>query len=330
MNNNKLHLPISFSLYNSASTLRLDLALGLALPELGMRARRRLWENCQILVNNKPRAAGFAVKNKDKICIMAQDFHVSPEQKLSFEPFCVFAKAGLFAIAKPAGLHSAKIMGGNKANIEERLPEILAGHLAGEDIENVKLFTRLDGQTSGLLLAGNCSQEKKFRNMEIYGQVQKTYLALVCGQMQEPITCTKTLDTDNRATTKVEPFASTDSTRHTKAEALKIWDLDCGSISLVKVEIQRGARHQIRAHLADAGFALVGDKLYGAELELSTVLTELGITKLGTVVAAEPNLSEPAEQLPDFLLHHSKIDMPDFSVNLLPKWWGLEKEIGEI
>ena len=37
-----------------------------------------------------------------------------------------------------------------------------------------------------------------------------------------------------------------------------------GSVTLVRAEISRGKRHQIRAHLAAAGFPVVGDRRYAA------------------------------------------------------------------
>src|SRR5690606_34190489 len=35
------------------------------------------------------------------------------------------------------------------------------------------------------------------------------------------------------------------------------------NISLVHIDLQTGRKHQIRQHLADFGFAIVGDKRYG-------------------------------------------------------------------
>ncbi|MBK5095793.1 MAG: hypothetical protein JJE32_08960 [Deltaproteobacteria bacterium] len=37
-----------------------------------------------------------------------------------------------------------------------------------------------------------------------------------------------------------------------------------GSVTLLRAEISRGKRHQIRAHLAAAGFPVVGDRRYQA------------------------------------------------------------------
>jgi hypothetical protein len=65
---------------------------------------------------------------------------------------------------------------------------------------------------------------------------------------------------------------------------------DVPRLSLVLCRIRLGARHQIRAHLAAAGHPLFGDGLYG----------------------------DRAAPCP--LLHHIRLDMPDFSASCPPPW----------
>jgi hypothetical protein len=66
-----------------------------------------------------------------------------------------------------------------------------------------------------------------------------------------------------------------------------------GPFSLLELTILRGARHQIRAHLADAGFPIVGDSLYGLES------------------------SDRAERM---FLHHFEITLPGFEARWMPDW----------
>ena len=62
---------------------------------------------------------------------------------------------------------------------------------------------------------------------------------------------------------------------------------------LVGCRIRKGARHQIRAHLAAAGHPLLGDEPYGAEHSCANGA---------------------------FLLHHGRVSLPDFAASRLPAW----------
>lgn len=51
---------------------------------------------------------------------------------------------------------------------------------------------------------------------------------------------------------------------HTIGYKEKSWsDTVLGTLSLVKVKIKTGRMHQIRVHMADAGYPVVGDIVYG-------------------------------------------------------------------
>ncbi|MDR2668488.1 MAG: hypothetical protein LBC14_00880, partial [Desulfovibrio sp.] len=51
--------PLRYIRASDARELRLDAALGEALPGSGLRARRRLWASCRISVNGQARAPGY-------------------------------------------------------------------------------------------------------------------------------------------------------------------------------------------------------------------------------------------------------------------------------
>ena len=62
------------------------------------------------------------------------------------------------------------------------------------------------------------------------------------------------------------------------------------AMTLLQITIQRGARHQIRAHLAAAGHPIVGDHLYGRH---------------------------PGRVM---YLHHAAISLPGFEAQCPPPW----------
>ena len=60
--------------------------------------------------------------------------------------------------------------------------------------------------------------------------------------------------------------------------------------SLVKVDIETGRKHQIRIHLSEAGFPVVGDRLYGgADEEIDLQLTAFKLSFISPIDGEEKN-----------------------------------------
>jgi Pseudouridylate synthases, 23S RNA-specific len=159
-----------------------------------------------------------------------------------------------------------------------------------------ELLSRLDAETSGLVLAAlSPHAAERFRKMEASGETQKYYLAVVHGTVSEPFAVRNALDTDNRKKTRALPEETTDTTRHSAVfpigNAREHVPGAQENTTLVAVRIQRGARHQIRAHLAHAGYPILGDALYGTGKTGATMY-----------------------------LHHARLVFPGFEAFRLPPW----------
>jgi len=279
---------------------RLDAALAVVWPESGLRARRRLWDWCRVLVNGRARPPGYIVQGGDRIVVEA--IEQAPEQEY---PVTVVAVSEEYAaLYKPAGLHSAHIAGGSEPSLESLLPKVWPRLAAGGVGQTPLLLTRLDQATSGLVMVA-CDQEAlgKFRRWEQEGRVEKEYFALARGQVQGPLTLRNRLLTADCAITQALAEPDPDENRHTHAESLHYCTLpppwpEGLPATLLRVCIRRGARHQIRVHLAKAGYPLAGERQY----------------------AGPPPGGCP------LYLHHAKISFPGFSAEVLPlptDWPGL-------
>jgi len=168
----------------------------------------------------------------------------------------VVKQEGMFGVVfKPGGVHSASIAGKDTQSVEAVLPELFPN-------DSPVLLNRLDYGTSGLLLVAMTSAGKKtYRELEDAGQIKKFYIAKVKGRLDGVITIKSKLDTDDRKKTRVLDEVDTDSRRWTDVDTQ---DHDHSSdTSTVRCLIMKGARHQIRAHLASIGHPIVGDCLYG-------------------------------------------------------------------
>lgn len=124
-----------------------------------------------------------------------------------------------------------------------------------------KIVHRLDRHTSGLILLAHTKQAasqlaKLFRERH----VEKHYWAVVPGEfgaLNSRITISTPVD-EKHATSHVTVVGLSDS--H----------------SLVDVAIETGRKHQVRRHLSERGFPIVGDRMFGGEqgtdLQLCSVL----------------------------------------------------------
>ena len=125
--------------------------------------------------------------------------------------------------------------------------------------ERAGVVHRLDAGTSGLMIIAKTEAAYlKLKEMFREHDVEKTYHALVQGHM-DPSTGTIDAPID-RHPKEDHRFAvvATGKESITHYEVIEYYR----SVSLVKVELETGRTHQIRAHLSIFGYPVVGDKIY--------------------------------------------------------------------
>ena len=298
---------------------RLDGALVLFLPEAGVRARKRLFDTHTILVNGIPRSKGHTVSAGDMILLVEKTEATAPEKQpekqeeaekpnvdaLREQITIVHEDADFAAIYKPGGLHTAAITGKQTASLEDELPKLFS-HLISDGAPCPVLVNRLDCLTSGMVIAAKTEEAaQKFRALENFGAVEKLYLLLVHGSVTAPLQVTNKLDMAKRKVTKVLPEDDADPLRHTTFLPLLetvVPDSPADTATLLMAAISKGARHQIRAHIASQGFPIVGDPLYGEDAESSSCDAEHTM-----------------------YLHHYQIEIDTFSASCPPDWQNWEQ-----
>lgn len=237
---------------------RLDHALELLAPDLGLRARKRLWETHEVLVDGRPRPKGYLISTGQTVELRALPGAGAGPGRVSDWPGLrvVGQKTGVIAaLFKPAGLPTEAIAGRSGPSLEAFLPEFWPGL-------DVLLVNRLDTAASGLVLAALAPEvASDYRGFENQGLVRKEYLLLVYGRLERPDVLRGRIDAANRARVRVLDEPDPDELRRT--EVVPLHYLEALNATLVRAVIFKGARHQIRAHLAHAGHPVVGDQAYG-------------------------------------------------------------------
>lgn len=179
----------------------------------------------------------------------------------------VYVDSDCVVVDKPAGMpsHPLKNSPGNSAldAICEEYPEIR--HASNNFLEG-GLVHRLDTGTSGLLVfARNPESYLKLREAFSKNLIEKTYVALVEGKLEQD--CVIDYPIAHHPKNKAKMVAITPKNKYFRGEAKAArTEVTVLFSSRIRLRIQGGRRHQIRVHLASIGHPLVGDILYGAQV----------------------------------------------------------------
>lgn len=173
----------------------------------------------------------------------------------------------LLAVDKPAGLLVHPTKPGGPPTLWDGLRELLSYEVVNGG--QVSLINRLDRETSGVVLVAKTAAAARACAMAMErGRVRKEYMAVVLGwpEAEEFTVDAPLLRLGEVAETRVylkrtvHPAGAHARTRF-RVER-RGHDAAGRPIALVRAWPLTGRTHQIRVHLAHAGFPVVGDKLY--------------------------------------------------------------------
>jgi RluA family pseudouridine synthase len=139
---------------------------------------------------------------------------------------------------------------------------VYLGQKKGE--ERIQVVHRLDRETSGVLVfAKNAYAREQLKEQFAAHTVDRVYIALVEGQM-DPEEGTYRSYLHERRDLKM---VSVDAHPDAKYAVTHYRTLNTnGRYSLLEVQLETGRKNQIRAHLSEAGHPVVGDRMYGSEI----------------------------------------------------------------
>jgi 23S rRNA pseudouridine1911/1915/1917 synthase len=182
----------------------------------------------------------------------------------------------LIAINKPAGLLSVS----SRINKQPHALGILRDQLSRRN-RSIQLWPvhRIDRDTSGVLLFAT-SREMRESVMKGWKNAEKTYLAIVEGC---PKPTTGTIDQPLRTDPVIYQMHVGPHPDAKRAVTHFTTERSVGRQTLLRVELETGRQHQIRAHLAWLGHPVVGDQRYGtAGTRMGLHALRLSVTKPGT------------------------------------------------
>jgi 23S rRNA pseudouridine1911/1915/1917 synthase len=235
------------------------------MPEMSRARVQRLIGEGRVTVNGAPAKASARLEGGEQVLIdfpPVQSTEIVPEEmaldiRYEDQEILVINKAAGIVVHPSPGHHSGTLVNGVLAHCPE-----LKG-VGGQ--RRPGIVHRLDKDTSGLIVVAKSDSalhymQEQFRNRS----VKKRYLALVHGLFQKgdalidaPIGRDPL---DRKKMSVIAPGASASSRpAQTKVGFLQRY----ADATLLQCQPRTGRTHQIRVHLAFAGYPIVGDKVYG-------------------------------------------------------------------
>ena len=260
---------ISFAVAPNESKIRLDLfLLG---KNLGLSRTRiaKIVSEGMVLVDGRMARAGQKMRPGQQVVVKIPAVESCPVLPEDIPLKIVYEDEAVIVVDKPAGMVVHPAAGHSTGTLVNALLYHCQDLSGINGILRPGIVHRLDKETSGLVVVAKSDEAHlnlaaQFKNR----RVKKTYRAVVFGSPKTQ---------QGRIESAVGRHPSERKKMSTKSKrgrsAVTVWSVRerYGVASLLEISIETGRTHQIRVHLADIGYPVVGDQVYGKKGRINDI-----------------------------------------------------------
>jgi 23S rRNA pseudouridine1911/1915/1917 synthase len=203
----------------------------------------------------------------------------------------------ILALNKPAGIAIQPTPARFKGTIYEALLHYLSDPNRRHIKPELAMVQRLDRDTSGVVIFSiHKHSHKNLTAAFTQRRARKVYLALVAGCPSQPEGSINSMLARHRASGRMKSVRQGGKEAVTRYRVLNRSD----ACSLLEVEILTGRTHQIRVHMSEAGWPIMGDTFYGGSARINDINLERAMLHASSLELPHPcdndsslNLSAP-------------------------------------